>query len=574
MRTLVAFLLVGATLTIVPGSADAATSWCGTQGVTLFCDDFTTNQGWTKSGYGLQPCGSDIGQCYNPTDWLKSTRGWDYGVWTPNGDSNSWFVGVQGGGQDLGYLAPQPFGLFLGGIIAGKGAAWYDVRNVLTSPLIDATGAQLTTMSYAVKGSSEGSLYDRLEVWVQVAGGGTTMLGSYAGNQIQGDICNCFYTFPFSAAWLSGQKFQFLFIFIEDANTDSVTPPPCLAVSVPTGQSPPIPPNAGCPVGATVCAPALFSGSGCLYGGMGFWVDDVIVRKLTKAPIAQFVYKYKPVCEGGFHVDFTDGSVDTDGTVAAWNWDFGDKTTSNQQNPSHDYQSEGTYKVVEDIQDNEGNPAQYIFTIILKYTKCPEPGSTQEPIPMTVSEGNQAQTRPPHDGTDPAAAGLDTDGDGVPDAIDLCPAQADDQADSDGDGIGDACDVDADNDGIINPRDNCATVPNPGQANLDGDEEGDACDADIDGDGVPDAADNCPSLTNKDQADLNADGAGDACQIVRNAAEDKTSEVGASAGTRTDSQAGLPRTVPAGSPTAGIGAIVLGLGLLAVALVVALRRRS
>ena len=37
----------------------------------------------------------------------------------------------------------------------------------------------------------------------------------------------------------------------------------------------------------------------------------------------------------------------------------------------------------------------------------------------------------------------DEDGDGVPDACDVCPATADaDQADADGDGVGDACDVD------------------------------------------------------------------------------------------------------------------------------------
>jgi len=58
----------------------------------------------------------------------------------------------------------------------------------------------------------------------------------------------------------------------------------------------------------------------------------------------------------------------------------------------------------------------------------------------------------------------DRDGDGLPDASDACPGNADAaQGDTDGDGPGDACD-------------NCADVPNAGQADFDGDDAGDACD--------------------------------------------------------------------------------------------------
>ena len=95
----------------------------------------------------------------------------------------------------------------------------------------------------------------------------------------------------------------------------------------------------------------------------------------------------------------------------------------------------------------------------------------------------------------------DADGDGIPDAIDLCPTVFDPirpidggaQADADGDGVGDACDVcpldantatctvvdpnDRDGDGVPNSVDNCPDVPNPDQADADGDGKGDACDA-------------------------------------------------------------------------------------------------
>jgi hypothetical protein len=88
--------------------------------------------------------------------------------------------------------------------------------------------------------------------------------------------------------------------------------------------------------------------------------------------------------------------------------------------------------------------------------------------------------------------------------------------------IAGAGEFDDDDDGIINPADNCPSDPNPAQGNRDGDEFGDACDpypddadnllvcvanvialeeelealraqlADADGDGVLDSADQCP----------------------------------------------------------------------------------
>jgi len=56
----------------------------------------------------------------------------------------------------------------------------------------------------------------------------------------------------------------------------------------------------------------------------------------------------------GLTVYFTDASTDSDGTIAGWNWDFGDGNTSTVQNPTHTYTAGGTYTVTLTVTDNDG----------------------------------------------------------------------------------------------------------------------------------------------------------------------------------------------------------------------------
>ncbi|MCU7846047.1 MAG: thrombospondin type 3 repeat-containing protein [Candidatus Thiodiazotropha sp. (ex Monitilora ramsayi)] len=114
-------------------------------------------------------------------------------------------------------------------------------------------------------------------------------------------------------------------------------------------------------------------------------------------------------------------------------------------------------------------------------------------------------------GAEPTAFN-DSDGDGVPDLVDNCPADANaDQTDTDGDTQGDACDTDDDGDTVLDATDNCPLISNLDQADNDADGTGDVCDSDDDNDTILDGADNCPLTANSDQADNDNDGSGDVC---------------------------------------------------------------
>ncbi|MDP6703876.1 MAG: thrombospondin type 3 repeat-containing protein, partial [archaeon] len=99
----------------------------------------------------------------------------------------------------------------------------------------------------------------------------------------------------------------------------------------------------------------------------------------------------------------------------------------------------------------------------------------------------------------------DSDGDGLSDSNDNCPAVSNSaQTDTDGDGLGDACDDDDDGDGVLDSTDSCSgTVEGTNVAD-------DGCE-DSDNDGTSDSNDNCPDNYNENQADMDGDGFGDAC---------------------------------------------------------------
>ena len=69
----------------------------------------------------------------------------------------------------------------------------------------------------------------------------------------------------------------------------------------------------------------------------------------NKPPEANFeVHCKKRKC------DFTDKGKDDDGRIVAWRWNFGDGASSQERNPSHEYDESGKYSVALTVTDDRG----------------------------------------------------------------------------------------------------------------------------------------------------------------------------------------------------------------------------
>ena len=83
-------------------------------------------------------------------------------------------------------------------------------------------------------------------------------------------------------------------------------------------------------------------------GAMDTTSQDVTVTAPNGDPVAGFTFAVTDLT-----TDFTDTSTD-DGTITAWNWNFGDTNTSTTQNPTHTYAAAGTYSVQLIVTDDLG----------------------------------------------------------------------------------------------------------------------------------------------------------------------------------------------------------------------------
>jgi photosystem II stability/assembly factor-like uncharacterized protein len=88
---------------------------------------------------------------------------------------------------------------------------------------------------------------------------------------------------------------------------------------------------------------------------------------VNQPPIASYDY-----LTTGLSVALTDTSVDNDGTIVAWSWDFGDGTTSTEQHPVHVFPAAGTFHVQLTVTDDDGATDAALRFLVVQ----PGPGGT------------------------------------------------------------------------------------------------------------------------------------------------------------------------------------------------------
>ena len=87
--------------------------------------------------------------------------------------------------------------------------------------------------------------------------------------------------------------------------------------------------------------------------GSTAYIQKIITVVINNPPVANF--SFTPLEPSvGQTVIFTDLSFDSDGNILNWVWEFGDGSTSTLQNPTHQYNSSGSYSVTLFVADDMG----------------------------------------------------------------------------------------------------------------------------------------------------------------------------------------------------------------------------
>ena len=112
----------------------------------------------------------------------------------------------------------------------------------------------------------------------------------------------------------------------------------------------------------------VFTDKGC--------VSDTSEQNTTINPLPTTAFTFSaPTCETQ-NVGFSDASTVATGSVVKWNWNFGDGSSSAQQNPTHIYTTPNTYNVSLDVESDKGcKNSVLIKPVKVNYLPLPDFGT-------------------------------------------------------------------------------------------------------------------------------------------------------------------------------------------------------
>ena len=135
--------------------------------------------------------------------------------------------------------------------------------------------------------------------------------------------------------------------------------------------------------------------------GVTDYITKTVFIRINNPPIADFgISPTNPTTAD--KITFKSKSHDTDGTIVAWSWSFGDGTTSSVQTPSHKYTAAKTYTVKLTVTDNDGATGSVTqsVTVSVPLNQPPVASFTFSPaFPQVGSAVSFADTSTDSDGT-------------------------------------------------------------------------------------------------------------------------------------------------------------------------------
>jgi PKD repeat protein len=107
----------------------------------------------------------------------------------------------------------------------------------------------------------------------------------------------------------------------------------------------------------------------------------------NQPPTAAFIVSPSPALVGQTVTFNGTGSVDPDGTIAAYTWSFGDGMTSSGSSTSHAYAAAGTYTATLTVQDNSGATASTTRPVVVSAPSNQPPVASFTLSPSTTQPG-------------------------------------------------------------------------------------------------------------------------------------------------------------------------------------------